>query len=62
MKLLFDQNLSPKLVTHLNDLYPNSTHALYIGLDTAADPLIWDYARDNTISLYQRIQTSVIKA
>jgi len=47
MKQLFDQNLSPKLVTHLNDLYPNSTHALYIGLDTAADPLIWDYARDN---------------
>lgn len=47
MKLLFDQNLSPKLVTHLSDLFPDSTHALYVGLDTAADPLLWNYARDN---------------
>jgi predicted nuclease of predicted toxin-antitoxin system len=26
MKLLFDQNLSPKLVNRLADLFPNSRH------------------------------------
>ncbi|MBI2472649.1 MAG: DUF5615 family PIN-like protein [Planctomycetes bacterium] len=26
MKLLFDQNLSPRLVERLTDIFPNSTH------------------------------------
>ena len=47
MKLLFDQNLSDQLVVLLADLYPNSTHVKTIGLDTATDIDLWDYARDN---------------
>ena len=47
MKLLFDQNLSDQLVTLLADLFPNSTHVKTIGLNTAADTELWDYARDN---------------
>ena len=47
MKLLFDQNLSPKLVTRLIDLFPDSTHVQYVGLDTSADTILWRYARDN---------------
>ena len=43
MKLLFDQNLSDQLA----DLFPNSTHVKTIGLDTATDTELWDYARDN---------------
>ena len=45
MKLLFDQNLSPKLVKQLADLFPNSIHAQDAGLDTAKDTELWDYAR-----------------
>ena len=44
MKLLFDQNLSPKLANQLADLFPNSIHVQEAGLDTAADTEIWDYA------------------
>ena len=47
MKLLFDQNLSDQLVVLLTDLFPNSTHVKTIGLGTATDIELWDYARDN---------------
>lgn len=47
MKLLFDQNLSPQLVTRLENLFPNSTHAQNIGLDTAPDSELWNYASEN---------------
>ena len=47
MKLLFDQNLSDQLVTRLSELFPNSIHAKTIGLNTAADTELWDYARKN---------------
>ena len=47
MKLLFDQNLSPKLVNWLADLYPGSSHVLSLGLDRASDQAIWEYARDH---------------
>lgn len=47
MKLLFDQNLSPKLVTRLSSLFPGSTHVQDVRLDTADDIEIWDYARSH---------------
>lgn len=46
MKLLFDQNLSPTLVEHLADVYPDSVHVSDVGLDRALDREIWDYARE----------------
>lgn len=47
MKLLFDQNLSPRLVARLADVFPDSHHVFQIGLDRAADHDIWTYARDH---------------
>ena len=47
MKLLFDHNLSPRLVNRLNALYPNSNHLFNLGLDTEEDSVVWQYARDN---------------
>lgn len=44
MKLLFDQNLSPRLVRLLADLYPGSTHVRDVGLGEADDVTIWTYA------------------
>lgn len=40
MRLLFDQNLSPRLVNRLADLYPSSQHVSFIGLDRANDRAI----------------------
>ena len=54
MKLLFDQNLSPRLVHRLADLYPDSTHVYLIGLDMAPDPAIWEYAHDNDYLIVTR--------
>ncbi|MEK7702519.1 MAG: DUF5615 family PIN-like protein [Nitrospirota bacterium] len=54
MKLLFDQNLSPRLVKHLADLYPDSSHVFPLGLDTAIDSVIWQYALENAFLIVTR--------
>ncbi len=45
MKLLFDQNLSRRLVDLVEHLFPDSVHVTNLGLDTATDREIWDFAR-----------------
>ena len=45
MKLLFDQNLSPKLVKRLADLYPDSNHVYDLGIDRSNDKELREYAR-----------------
>ncbi|CAN5422731.1 DUF5615 family PIN-like protein [soil metagenome] len=47
VKLLFDQNLSPKLIKRLADLYPKSDHLDLLGLGTADDVLVWEHAKQN---------------
>ena len=44
MRLLFDQNLSPRLLTILADLYGGSTHVRNEGLETADDLMVWEHA------------------
>ena len=47
MKLLFDQNLSVKLCSRLVDLFTDSSHVRSLGLETASDGEIWQYAKDH---------------
>ena len=47
MKLLFDQNLSPRLPHLLSDLYSDSVHVREVGLKDATDTTIWKYAKQN---------------
>ena len=44
MRLLFDQNLSPRLVTMLADLHAGSTHVRNEGLQDADDDAVWAHA------------------
>jgi predicted nuclease of predicted toxin-antitoxin system len=44
VKLLFDENLSPKLVQRLAGLFPGSAHVHECGLGASDDGLIWQYA------------------
>ena len=44
MRLLFDESLSPRLVTLLADLFPESESALRNGLARAGDRRILDFA------------------
>jgi predicted nuclease of predicted toxin-antitoxin system len=54
MKLLFDQNLSPRLVQKLDDLFPDSTHVLHQGLDRAEDKTVWDFAQREGLVLVSK--------
>ena len=45
MKLLVDENLPPRLVDDLADLFPNSTHVSSVGLESTPDEIIWEFAK-----------------
>ncbi len=47
MRLLFDENLSRKLVHRLADLYPESAHVVGVNLLRSSDREIWEFARAN---------------
>ncbi|QQS33684.1 MAG: DUF5615 family PIN-like protein [Acidobacteriota bacterium] len=49
MRLLFDHNLSPKLIDILADHFSGSEHVFLLGLDRADDPKIWEYAKENDL-------------
>ena len=51
MKLLLDQNLSRNLVGRLLSPYPDTTHVALIGLATATDRQVWEYAREHGYAL-----------
>ncbi|MGO9336147.1 MAG: DUF5615 family PIN-like protein [Terracidiphilus sp.] len=51
MKLLLDENLSPRLVASVGDLYPNSTHVEDCGLLAAPDEQVWRFALENGFAI-----------
>jgi predicted nuclease of predicted toxin-antitoxin system len=54
MKLLFDQNLSPRLTRLLADIYPDSAHVRDVGLRDADDSVVWEYAKLNGYALVSK--------
>lgn len=54
MKLLFDENLSYRLVNLLIDLFPNSLHVRDIGLKAADDIQVWNYAEANDLIIVSK--------
>jgi predicted nuclease of predicted toxin-antitoxin system len=51
MRLLFDENLSPKLPQRLANLFPNSLHVRDVGMKATIDPIVWDYAKENDLMI-----------
>ena len=47
MRLLLDQNLSPRLVDALAELFPRSAHVRDVDLASADDTTVWEYALEN---------------
>jgi predicted nuclease of predicted toxin-antitoxin system len=45
LKLLFDQNLSRKLVIQLADVFSDSSHVQFHGFAETSDTEIWEFAR-----------------
>jgi predicted nuclease of predicted toxin-antitoxin system len=42
VRLLFDHNLSPRLITRLRDLFPDASHVTLAGLDCGSDLQVWE--------------------
>jgi predicted nuclease of predicted toxin-antitoxin system len=47
MKLLFDQNISFRLIAKLKHLYPDAIQVRIAGLENSKDIEIWQYAKTN---------------
>ena len=54
MRLLFDHNISFKLVGRLADLFPGSEHLRNVNLHEADDRTIWEYARANSFVIVSK--------
>jgi predicted nuclease of predicted toxin-antitoxin system len=54
MRLLFDQNLSHKLVRRLADIFPDSLHVRDIGMKSATDPAIAKVALTEDLTIVSK--------
>jgi len=54
VKLLFDENLPPRLAEALADIYPESAHVYQCGLGSAGDSAIWGYAKENAFAIVSK--------
>lgn len=54
MKLLFDENLLPKLPRLLATEFPNSLHIRDIGMKGCTDEKIWEYAKNNDFTVISK--------
>ena len=45
MKLLFDQNISHRLVAQVKDILPDSKQVRDLGIENYSDIQIWEYAK-----------------
>lgn len=52
--LLFDENLSLRLVDRLADIYPGSAHVSTVGLGNALDRAVWEYARQRDFMIVSK--------
>jgi predicted nuclease of predicted toxin-antitoxin system len=51
VKRLLNENLSPRLVASISDLYPGSTHIEDCGLLAAPDEHVWRFALDHALAI-----------
>lgn len=51
MKLLFDQNISFRILKLIENLFPTATQARLLGLENSTDIAIWQYAKDNEYTI-----------
>ena len=54
VRLLFDENLSPGLVSRLADLFPNSAHVHECGLGGTNDTAVWAFAAKERFTIVSK--------
>ena len=51
MKLLFDQNISYRIIKNIKSIYSESAHVSLFGLQTSDDNSVWEFAQKNNYTL-----------
>jgi predicted nuclease of predicted toxin-antitoxin system len=51
MKLLFDQNISFRLVRKILEIFPEAKQVRELGLENKSDKQIWNFARENEYTI-----------
>lgn len=51
MKLLFDQNISFRILRKLEQVFPEAKQVRELGLENYSDRQIWNYAKGNNYSI-----------
>jgi predicted nuclease of predicted toxin-antitoxin system len=51
MKLLFDQNISHRLISLIQDILPEAKQVRQIGLENSSDKQIWEYAKEHDFTI-----------
>jgi len=51
MKLLFDQNISFRVLKRLEEYFPGSVQVKDLGLENFSDIKIWNYAKEHNFSI-----------
>ena len=54
MKLLFDQNLSHRLIDTIASTFPDSRHVKDFDLVRATDAAVWSFARENGFAVVSK--------
>lgn len=51
MKLLFDQNISFRIIRQVIEMFPGSSQVRQLGLENFSDKRIWEYAKQNSYTI-----------
>ena len=51
MKLLLDQNISFRITSKIQDLFPGSKQVKDLGLENSKDSFLWNYAKENNFCI-----------
>lgn len=54
MRLLLDQNLSPRLARSLQDQHPGSAHVREFGLQCGHDSEVWEFAKTRGFTIVSK--------
>jgi predicted nuclease of predicted toxin-antitoxin system len=51
VKLLFDQNISFRIIGKISHLYPEASQVRELGLENSSDLKIWEFAKKNDFTI-----------
>jgi len=50
-RLLFDNNISHRLIVQIADIFPNANHVMLENLDESSDYDVWEYAKKHDYTI-----------